>query len=181
LATLTQVLRRFSFSMLWATFSRMKPSPPVMSASSVRRVVPIVFFMALSATRQLRGFAQSRARASPMESLTTISRSAYQSPRHSPCSLLDYWGYAFAALVTAATPNKPRHDNPYQPPCFDDFPQFQPQPRDRRAPPLVVVHALYVRQQYHVIRVPHRDNHGETGLCDFTIKSRDVKRGTMGV
>jgi hypothetical protein len=38
--------------------------------------------------------------------------------------------------------NKPRRDNPYQPPCFDDFPKPQPQPRDRTAPSLVVVHAL---------------------------------------
>lgn len=41
--------------------------------------------------------------------------------------------------------NKTRHDNPYQPPCFDNLPWLQPQPRDRRAPPLVGVHALYVR------------------------------------
>ncbi|MES2469630.1 MAG: hypothetical protein V4675_20170 [Verrucomicrobiota bacterium] len=41
--------------------------------------------------------------------------------------------------------NKPRHDNHYQPPCFDDLPQLQPQPCDRRAPSLVVVHALIVR------------------------------------
>jgi hypothetical protein len=43
--------------------------------------------------------------------------------------------------------NKPRRDNPYQPPCFDDFPQLHHQPRDRRVPPLVVVHALYVLQE----------------------------------
>jgi hypothetical protein len=42
--------------------------------------------------------------------------------------------------------NKPRHDNHYQPPCFDDFPQLQHQLRDRRSPSLVVVHALIVLQ-----------------------------------
>jgi hypothetical protein len=41
--------------------------------------------------------------------------------------------------------HKARHDNPYQPPCFDDFPRLQHQPRDRRAPSLVGVHALDVR------------------------------------
>ena len=43
--------------------------------------------------------------------------------------------------------NKPRHDNPYQPPCFDDIPLLQPQPRDRRALPLAGVHALIVLQE----------------------------------
>ena len=33
--------------------------------------------------------------------------------------------------------NKPRQGNPYQPPSFDDFTYLQPQPRDRRSPPLV--------------------------------------------
>ena len=56
-------------------------------------------------------------------------------------------------------PNKPRRDNPYQPPCFDDFPKLQHQHRDRRAPPLVVVHTLIVRlkamatQQYTIAKV----------------------------
>jgi hypothetical protein len=35
--------------------------------------------------------------------------------------------------------------NPYQPFCFDDFPQIQPKPCNRRSPSLVGVHALYVR------------------------------------
>jgi len=30
------------------------------------------------------------------------------------------------------------------------------------------------------IYVPRRDNRGETGLFDFTIKSRGAERGTMG-
>jgi hypothetical protein len=34
--------------------------------------------------------------------------------------------------------------NPYQPHCFHDLFYIQPQPRDRRAPSLVVVHALIV-------------------------------------
>jgi hypothetical protein len=53
------------------------------------------------------------------------------------------------------TPNKSRHSNPYQPPCFDVSQYLQPQPRDRRAPPLVVVHALIVRQQNETFRVIH--------------------------
>jgi len=32
---------------------------------------------------------------------------------------VDLW--RIQALVKKK-PNKPRHDNPYQPPCFDDFP-----------------------------------------------------------
>jgi hypothetical protein len=43
-------------------------------------------------------------------------------------------------------PNKPRRDNHYQPFSFDAFPRPHPQPHDRRAPSLVVVHALNVRQ-----------------------------------
>ncbi len=39
--------------------------------------------------------------------------------------------------------NKSRHDNHYQPPCFDDFTYLQPQPLDRRSPPLVGVPALF--------------------------------------
>jgi len=48
--------------------------------------------------------------------------------------------------------------NHYQPLCFDDFPQFQHQPRDRRAPPLVVVHALIVRRRYEhfTMKLPER-------------------------
>jgi hypothetical protein len=42
------------------------------------------------------------------------------------------------------TADIPRRDNPYQPPCLHDLFYLQPQPRDRRAPTLVVVHALYV-------------------------------------
>ena len=38
--------------------------------------------------------------------------------------------------------NKSRQSNPYQPPSLDDFPSFRPQPRDRRASPLVGVPAL---------------------------------------
>jgi hypothetical protein len=45
----------------------------------------------------------------------------------------------------AALFNKTRRDNPYQPFSFDVFLQLQPSPRDRRAPPLVGVHALIVR------------------------------------
>ncbi|MCU0797549.1 MAG: hypothetical protein MUF31_16640, partial [Akkermansiaceae bacterium] len=41
-------------------------------------------------------------------------------------------------------PSKTRRDNPYQPSIFNDFPQFQPQPRDRRAPSLVGAHALII-------------------------------------
>ena len=43
--------------------------------------------------------------------------------------------------------HKPRRDNHYQPFSFGDFPWLQPHGRDRRAPPLVVVHALIVRQK----------------------------------
>jgi hypothetical protein len=32
--------------------------------------------------------------------------------------------------------------NPYQPPCFHAFIDIQPQPRDRRAPPLIGLRAL---------------------------------------
>jgi len=32
--------------------------------------------------------------------------------------------------------------NPYQPPCLHAFPYIQPQPRDRRAFPLIGVRAL---------------------------------------
>jgi hypothetical protein len=42
--------------------------------------------------------------------------------------------------------NKPRHENHYQPPCFNDFPYFNHDPCDRRAP-LLVVHALIVAGQ----------------------------------
>jgi hypothetical protein len=48
--------------------------------------------------------------------------------------------------------NKPRQSNPYQPFSFDDFPGPQPQPRDRRSPPLVGVPALIVSQE--MIRDP---------------------------
>jgi hypothetical protein len=41
--------------------------------------------------------------------------------------------------------HKPRRDNHYQPFSFDDFPQLQPSPRDRRAPPLLVVDVLIAR------------------------------------
>jgi len=52
----------------------------------------------------------------------------------------------------ATTPSLPRSGfvqqaascNHYQPFCFDDFTLLQPQPLDRRAPPLVVVHVLIV-------------------------------------
>lgn len=43
--------------------------------------------------------------------------------------------------------NKPCRGNRCYPFTFNDFPQLQPKPRDRRAPPLVVVHALSVRQK----------------------------------
>ena len=38
--------------------------------------------------------------------------------------------------------NKPRHDNPYQRPCFDAHSYLQPQPRVRRSSSLVGVYAL---------------------------------------
>ena len=44
--------------------------------------------------------------------------------------------------------NKPRRDNHYQPLSFDDFPSLQSYPCDRRAPSLVVVHALIVGQKF---------------------------------
>jgi len=47
-------------------------------------------------------------------------------------------------------PNKPRRDNAYQPPCFDVFQYLQPLSRDRRAPPLVVVHALIVGHKMNI-------------------------------
>ena len=49
-------------------------------------------------------------------------------------------------------PNKTRRDNPYQPFCLHVLSQLHHQPRDRRAPPLVGVHALYVRQK---MKTPH--------------------------
>lgn len=38
--------------------------------------------------------------------------------------------------------NKPRQTDPYQPPSFDEFPQFQPQPCVKRPHPLVGSAAL---------------------------------------
>jgi hypothetical protein len=53
--------------------------------------------------------------------------------------------------------------NLYQPLSFDDFSQLQPSPRDRRAPSLVEVHALIVRQKHEtpsmvesILRTPWR-------------------------
>jgi hypothetical protein len=47
-------------------------------------------------------------------------------------------------IVPMPGTHKTRRGNPYQPFIFDDFPELQPKPCDRRPPPLVVVHALIV-------------------------------------
>gem|GEM_PF-7019111 len=52
----------------------------------------------------------------------------------------------------------------WAPLSFDDFTWLQPKPRDRRSPPLVGVHALYVGLDYEKI-YDTCDNHGITVIA----------------
>jgi hypothetical protein len=67
--------------------------------------------------------------------------------------------------------------NPYQPPCFDASPQDHTQPHERRPPPLLGAHVLFVRQRINEYNASNcNSNDGQSAGCDLAVRRQLASR-----